>query len=163
MIQGFHGSLPTDKSVTTFILGPAHCFAEVVTDNDRLSVPLFVSGDSHKSLFSGSGVVPGWMCRAVAKNPTLTYAFESMSMEKLWPQWLQDLKIFHEGGEQILTVPYLTNNAPVDGEELTRPVCPKVELDAVLQFGYKAVISQTVEDKSATRPKAPKRQQHLLR
>lgn len=120
-------------------------------------MPLFVSGDSHKSLFSGSGVVPGWMCRAVAKNPTLVYAFESVSMETLWPQWLQDLKIFHEGGEQTLTVPYLTNHAQVDGEELTRPVCPKVDLDVVLQFGYKSVISQTVEDK-ATRPtKAPKK------
>lgn len=132
----------------------------MVTDSDKLAVPLFVCGDSHKSLFSNAGTVPAWMCKPVAKNAVLQYAFEKVDLchqENLGECFLPEK-------ENQVTVPYLTSQKDLDDVELTRLNCPKCIIDVVLQLGYKSMGPDSDSASSKTeRSKAPKKQQHLLK
>ncbi len=58
-----------------------HCTAQVMVDPERkLKAPLYVNGDSHKTLFSSS-LVPGWLCRPVTKDATMSYHQEPVGFE----------------------------------------------------------------------------------
>ena len=49
-------------------------------EEGKWSAPVFVNGDQHKTLFSSS-MVPGWMCKPVAKNALLVYGSDMHSCE----------------------------------------------------------------------------------
>ena len=61
----------------------------------KLKAPLYVNGDSHKTLFSSS-LVPGWLCRPVTKDATMSYHQEPVGFEL---PLLQQLGVFVGEGD----------------------------------------------------------------
>lgn len=149
---------------------------QALTDGGHLWVPLYVLGESHKSVFSPA-LVAAWVVKVVNKNPTMVYGREvkPISLPVLVEAGLRDRRAADAADDAAdptsakLALSYLRpdcENDQLNGCDLTRLACPKADYaeSTVMPLGYRAAsVNAFGETEKNNKPQMPKKAMHLLK